>query len=597
MRWEGPVRGVCLCEGLSVTELYNLGFFLVRHPISSSFIIIICHFPNLLSFFIIVSAFATSNAHVPYHFEPPTEFVIDGYSLTPRALVMLSYGLTKLTICPEAMDRVRASRRVGDGILARGETKYGINTGFGKFSSVLIDADKLVELQENLIRSHCAGVGYPLSPNRVRMLMLHRLNVLVRGNSGVSEETVLQFVHAFNNHCLPYIPEKGTVGASGDLAPLSHLALGLMGEGRMWNGTGDGRNENDWVEASAVLASKSLKPIKLKAKEGLALINGTQLITSLTCEALFRGQNMLKSACIIASLTNDALLGTPDAYHSLIQEVRPHRGQKRTAALMRACLDREGNRSPLRESHHNCSNVQDAYSLRCVPQVHGIVEDMLNFVEGILQTELNSSLDNPMVFADHDGLIISGGNFHGEYPAKAADMLAIALSELASLSERRQERLMNPDLSEGLPAFLCDQPGLESGFMIAHCTSAALVCENRTLSMPASVESLPTSAAKEDHVSMGGMAARKALTVAEHVEQCLAIECLAASQAIALRKLQTTPILEKSLHAFREYAPVRVGDAEMSTSIAAAHKGILENCLWRAAKTEIEAYLQTQKLE
>ncbi|RHY28614.1 hypothetical protein DYB32_005827 [Aphanomyces invadans] len=525
--------------------------------------------------------------------------VLDGCSLQTEDLVLLSKGRTKLELSPDAWAKVKASRDVVDNILREKKVAYGINTGFGLFSNVVISEDKLSELQENLIRSHASGVGEPLSPSATRMLLALRINVLSKGHSGISVDTLQQLVAAFNADCLSIVPEKGTVGASGDLAPLAHLALGMMGEGKMY----DTRDNNKIKDACEVLASRGLRPVHLKAKEGLAMINGTQLITSIGCEAVVRAQNVAECADIAVALTLEVLKGTVNAFHPRIHEVRPHRGQQLVAKRIRTLLQAD-KPSDLFRSHNYEGKVQDAYTLRCAPQVHGVVNDTIEFVRNILTVEMNSATDNPMVFVgsadvttdftpiktDQEeqaapqpetlteaqaeiarlkallaekesahpsmkrtsdtfyrgggGFIISGGNFHGEYPAKALDFLAIGVHELASISERRIERLVNPHLS-GMPAFLVAEGGLHSGFMIAHCTSAALVSENKVLCHPSSVDSLSTSGSKEDHVSMGGWAARKALTVVSHVELVIAIELMCACQALEFqRPHKTTDALE-----------------------------------------------------
>uniref|UniRef100_A0A8C6VL09 Histidine ammonia-lyase n=1 Tax=Naja naja TaxID=35670 RepID=A0A8C6VL09_NAJNA len=463
---------------------------------------------------------------------------LDGNSLTTEDLVNLGKGLYNIKLTPEAEIRVQKSRDVIESIISEQRVVYGITTGFGKFARTVIPNSKLQELQVNLVRSHSAGVGKPLIPERCRMLLALRINVLAKGYSGLSLETLQQVIEAFNASCLPYIPEQGTVGASGDLAPLSHLALGLIGEGKMWS------PKSGWADAKYVLEAHGLKPITLKPKEGLALINGTQMITSLGCEAVERASAIARQADIVAALTLEVLKGTTKAFDTDIHALRPHQGQIEVAFRFRSLLDSDHHPSEIAESHRFCDRVQDAYTLRCCPQVHGVVNDTIAFVKSIITTEINSATDNPMVFADRKETI-SGGNFHGEYPAKALDYLAIGVHELAAISERRIERLCNPSLSE-LPPFLVTEGGLNSGFMIAHCTAAALVSENKALCHPSSVDSLSTSAATEDHVSMGGWAARKALKVIEHVEQVLAIELLAACQGIEfLRPLRTTTPLEK----------------------------------------------------
>ena len=367
---------------------------------------------------------------------------------------------------------------------------------------------------------------------------------MAKGYSGISLRTLRQLIDAFNSSCLSWVPEQGTVGASGDLAPLSHLALGMMGEGQMWSPS------TGWGEAKYVLESHNLSPISLSAKEGLALINGTQLITSIGAEATERAAFIARQADVVAALTLEVLKGTSRAFDSDVHALRAHKGQNMVARRLRSLLHSETFPSEIAQSHRFCNRVQDAYTLRCTPQVHGITHDTIDFVRGILTTEINSATDNPIVFAER-GETISAGNFHGEYPAKALDYLSIGVHELAAMSERRIERLCNPAYSE-LPAFLVKDGGLNSGFMIAHCTAAALVSENKTLCHPASVDSLSTSAGTEDHVSMGGFAARKCLQVVRNVEKVIAIELLAACQAIEfLRPLKTTVPLEEVIKVVR----------------------------------------------
>uniref|UniRef100_A0A8C8CMZ0 Histidine ammonia-lyase n=1 Tax=Oncorhynchus tshawytscha TaxID=74940 RepID=A0A8C8CMZ0_ONCTS len=501
--------------------------------------------------------------------ESDDNLFLDGNSLTSTDLVNLGRGLYKIKLTSEAENGVVKSRELLDTIVKENKVVYGITTGFGKFARTVIPVHKLKELQENLVRSHSAGVGNPLSPERTRMLLALRINVLAKGYSGISLETLHRMIQAFNASCLSFVPEKGTVGASGDLAPLSHLALGLMGEGKMWS------PKSGWADAKYVLEAHGLKPISLKPKEGLALINGTQMITSLGAEAVERAQAIARQADIIAAITLEVLKGTSKAFDSDIHALRPHPGQIEVAMRFRALLDSDHHPSEIAESHRFCDRVQDAYTMRCCPQVHGIVNDTIDFTQKIINTEINSATDNPMVFAER-GETISGGNFHGEYPAKALDFLAIGVHELAAISERRIERLCNPSLSE-LPAFLVNEGGLNSGFMIAHCTAASLVSENKVLCHPSSVDSLSTSAATEDHVSMGGWAARKALRVVEHVEQVLAIELLAACQGIEfLRPLRTTTPLEKVYDLVRSVVKPWIKDRFMSPDIEAVHRLLLD---------------------
>ncbi|KAM4036430.1 histidine ammonia-lyase [Anomaloglossus baeobatrachus] len=522
--------------------------------------------------------------HLYSKYKEPVQYIeIDGESLTTEDLLNLGKGLYKIKLTTEAEHRVMQSRLLIENIVKEQKVVYGITTGFGKFARTVIPVSQLKDLQVNLVRSHSAGVGKPLSPDRTRMLLALRINVLAKGYSGISLETLQQVIEAFNACCLPYIPEKGTVGASGDLAPLSHLALGLIGEGKMWS------PKSGWADAKYVLEAHGLKPVSLKPKEGLALINGTQMITSLGCEAVERANAIAKQADIIASLTLEVLKGTTRAFDSDIHRLRPHPGQVEVAFRFRSLLDSDHHPSEIAESHRFCDRVQDAYTLRCCPQVHGVANDTIDFVKNIISTEINSATDNPMVFAER-GETISGGNFHGEYPAKALDYLAIGVHELASISERRIERLCNPSLSE-LPAFLVTEGGLNSGFMIAHCTAAALVSENKALCHPSSVDSLSTSAATEDHVSMGGWAARKALRVIENVEHVLAIELLAACQGIEfLRPLKTTTPLEKVYDLVRSVVRPWMKDRFMAPDIEAVHRLLVDQKVWLVAVPYIEKY-------
>ncbi|XP_030625933.1 histidine ammonia-lyase isoform X2 [Chanos chanos] len=515
--------------------------------------------------------------------EPENYISLDGNNLSSTDLVNLGKGLYKIKLTPEAENKVLQSRELLDTIVNENKVVYGITTGFGKFARTVIPVSKLKELQENLVRSHAAGVGSPLSPERIRMLLALRINVLAKGYSGISLETLHSMIQAFNASCLSFVPEKGTVGASGDLAPLSHLALGLIGEGKMWS------PKSGWADAKYVLQAHGLKPISLKPKEGLALINGTQMITSLGAEAVERAEAIARQADVVAALTLEVLKGTTKAFDSDIHELRPHPGQKEVALRFRSLLDSDHHASEIAESHRFCDRVQDAYTMRCCPQVHGVVNDTIAFVKNIINTEINSATDNPMVFSER-GETISGGNFHGEYPAKALDYLSIAVHELAAISERRIERLCNPSLSE-LPAFLVSEGGLNSGFMIAHCTAAALVSENKVLCHPSSVDSLSTSAATEDHVSMGGWAARKALRVIEHVEQVLAIELLAACQGIEfLRPLRTTTPLERVYDLVRTVVKPWIKDRFMAPDIEAVHRLLIDQKVWDVAKPYIEKY-------
>eukprot|EP00117_Sycon_ciliatum_P047881 scpid55873/ scgid34160/ Histidine ammonia-lyase len=516
----------------------------------------------------------------------PEMIELDGYTLTPENLVVLGFGETKIKVTDAAVERVKSSRNVIDQIVEEGRVVYGVSTGFGRFAKTVITGDKVCELQDNLIRSHCAGIGKALSPEKTRRLLAVRINILCKGYSGIRLETVNKMVAAFNKSCLSYVPEKGTVGASGDLAPLSHLALGLMGEGKMWS------PETGWGDAAEILKSHDLEPVSLQAKEGLALINGTQFITAIGAEALVRAKRIARQADIVAAMTLEALCGTNKAFDADVHAARPHKGQQLVARRLRSVLNSDIHPSAIAESHTTCSRVQDAYSLRCTPQVHGVTNDTIDFVNTLIQTELNSATDNPMVLSSRN-VTVSAGNFHGEYPAKAMDYLAIGIHEIANISERRIERLCNPSYSD-LPAFLVNNGGLNSGFMIAHCTAAALVSENKVLTHPSSVDSQSTSAATEDHVSMGGFAARKALTVVEHVEIVVAIELLAACQALDLlnesKSIKSTEPLQRVWELVRTVVKPWDKDRVFTPDIEAAVTLLRQDKVWSAVEQYVNAY-------
>jgi histidine ammonia-lyase len=464
--------------------------------------------------------------------EAEVEVVIDGNALTLAALESVARAGAPVTLAEEARAAVARSRRVVDDAVERGAVVYGVTTGFGNFAEVVIPRERLRELQLNLVRSHAAGVGEPLGRVETRSLMLLRANVLAKGMSGVRPETLELLIAMLNAAVHPLVPAQGSVGASGDLAPLAHLALALVGEGRCLAEDGGTRAAQD------ALAAAGLQPVTLEAKEGLALINGTQMMTALAALALAESQRLAQTADVVGALTLDALKGTDVAFDPRIHAARPHPGQAASARNLRRLLAG----SAIRESHRDCGKVQDAYSLRCIPQVHGAVRDALRYVAATVEVEINAATDNPMVFAD-TGELLSGGNFHGEPVAIAADVLAIAAAELGSISERRTERLVNPTLSD-LPAFLTEEGGVQSGLMIAQVAAAALASENKCLAHPASVDSIPTSANKEDHVSMGAIAARKAAAAVANTRRILAVEAIAACQALEfLRPLETSPAL------------------------------------------------------
>lgn len=453
-----------------------------------------------------------------------TLLMLDGRSLRIEDVVAFARRPeVRLALAPEAMESLAASRTFVDQAVARGDTMYGINTGFGKLANVRIDADALVALQANLIRSHAAGVGTPLPAEIVRAMMLLRANVLVRPTSGVRPDLAQALVDVANSGMVPRVPEQGSVGASGDLAPLAHLALVLMGEGEVL--TPGGQAE----PAAGVLARAGIRPFQFGPKEGLSFINGTQAQTAMLALLVADATTLWRTAVGAAAMSLEALTGTPTPLDPRIHEARPHAGQVRAAALMRRLLEN----SQIRESHRdNDPRVQDAYSLRCSPQVLGAVADAIDYATRVVEVELNASTDNPLVFPD--GSVISGGNFHGQPVAQALDFLAIALTTLQALAERRVERLVNPDLSQGLPAFLTDDPGLQSGFMMVQITAASLVAESRTLAHPASIGSIPTDANQEDFVPMGMGAAFKARRILENAARVVAAELMCGAQGLDL---------------------------------------------------------------
>ena len=456
---------------------------------------------------------------------PEPTLVLDGRSLTvPDVVRHARDPRRRVAIAPGALARVAASRAAVDAAVARGETMYGVNTGFGKLASVRIAPEQLDRLQVNLIRSHAAGVGAPLPPEVVRAMMLLRANVLLRPTSGVRPALPEALVAMLNAGVLPWVPEQGSVGASGDLAPLAHLALALMGEGEVRTGDGAGS------PAGPALERAGLAPFQLAPKEGLAFINGTQAQTALLALLVYDAQVLWRSALGATAMSLEALRGTPTPLDPRIHEERPHEGQRRAAALMRRLLAG----SEIRESHReNDPRVQDAYSLRCAPQVLGAVGDAIVFAERVAGVELNASTDNPLVLGE--GEVVSGGNFHGQPVAQALDFLAIALTTLQALAERRVERLVNPDLSQGLPAFLTADPGLSSGYMMVQITAASLVAESRALAHPASIGSIPTDANQEDFVPMGMAAASKTRRILANAQKVVGAEFLCAAQGLEFR--------------------------------------------------------------
>ncbi len=501
--------------------------------------------------------------------------VIDGASLTLDDLIAIADTGEPVALAPVARDRIVAARAVVDRVAAGAAPVYGINTGFGSFAEVTVPPDSLDRLQVNLLRSHAAGVGEPLPVRAVRATMALRANVLAKGYSGIRLGTVEALLALLNHGVHPWVPSRGSVGASGDLAPLAHLALVLLGEGETWDGT----TRQPGREA---LARAGLPPIVPGPKEGLALINGTQPSTAVLALATAGAGTLARAADIIAAMTIDALRGSMHPFEARIHEARPYDGQRTSAANLVALMAG----STINASHANCGRVQDAYSMRCVPQVHGAARGAIGFAARTLDVEMNAATDNPMVFAAA-GDIVSGGNFHGAPVALAADTLCLGLAQLATISERRSERLVNPALS-GLPAFLTRHGGLESGLMLAQVTAAALTSELKTIAHPASVDTIPTSANKEDHVSMSMAAAIKAARALDRARHVLAVELLCASQALdLLAPLSTSAALVAVHAAVRAMVPTLTDDRPPAPDLAALANLIAAGGLERACAVKV----------
>jgi histidine ammonia-lyase len=459
---------------------------------------------------------------------------INGNDLNLLAVGEVAAANQAVLLAADARELVAKARAVVDTLVSRNKLSYAITTGVGKLSDVRIAGEQIRELQVNLLRSHAVGVGEPLTFIEIRAMILLRANSLSKGNSGVRPVVIDTLCELLNRGVNPYVPSQGSVGASGDLAPLAHLALVLIGEGECIGEAGLRIPSADALRRAEIL------PLVLEAKEAVSLINGTQGMLALGALALLASEILVDSADVIGSMSLDALRGTDMAFDARIHQARPHPGQLKTAANLRTML--EG--SQLRESHRDCGRVQDAYSLRCIPQVHGAVRDTLAYCRGIMEIEINSAVDNPLVFIngsnEEGGDVISGGNFHGEPLAFALDFMGIALSALAGISERRLERLVNPALNEGLPPFLAAGAGLNSGFMMPQVTAAALVSENKILAHPASVDSITTSGNKEDFVSMGMSGGLKLKRIVENTRNVIAIEAMAAAQALDFMAPLTT---------------------------------------------------------
>jgi histidine ammonia-lyase len=454
---------------------------------------------------------------------------IDGESLTLEQVEEVAYKKTLVRLSQKAIPRINRCRKHVEEIIKKGETVYGINTGFGKLCRVKISPSEIEKLQRNLILSHAIGVGPVFCEEEVRAAMLLQANVLAKGHSGVRLEVIGSLIKLLNSGITPMIPEKGSVGASGDLAPLSFIALVLMGEGWAFYPNLDPVDKKRLLSGKQALKKAKLKPLRLSAKEGIALINGTEMMTGLGVLTLLKAENLSELADMAGALSCEAALATPVAFDEDLQKARKHKGQAITAKNLIQLMKN----SQIREFHKACPKVQDPYSFRCMPQVHGAIREALSYVRSVLQIEINSATDNPLIFPEKKK-VISGGNFHGEPVALALDFLGIALAELANISERRIACLMDPNITD-LPAFLVKNPGINSGLMMAQTTAAALVSENKVLAHPASVDSIPTSLNQEDHVSMGTIAARKAREIANNTEEVLAIEFLCAYQGVCFR--------------------------------------------------------------
>jgi histidine ammonia-lyase len=500
--------------------------------------------------------------------------VLTGEDLTLRDVWDVAVHGAKAEIADGAKDRMRAARELVESVTD--ENTYGVNTGFGRFVTARIPEELADELQLRLLRSHACGVGEPYPDDVVRAAMLLRANAVAKGYSGARVETVELLVECLNRGVLPVVPARGSVGASGDLAPLAHLALPLVGEGQAVV-------EGDVLDGGAALRLVGLEPIRLVSKEGLSLVNGTQFMAAMAALGLERARRLAATADLACALSLEALRGSRSSFAPAVHRSRPLKGQLDAAANIWRLL--EG--SAIIESHRWCDKVQDAYALRCAPQVHGACRDLLDYVEATVTVELNAATDNPLVLVG-EGEIVSAGNFHGQPLAFALDVLAMAAAELANISERRTERLVNPSLSDGLPPFLVEEGGLNSGFMIPQYVAAALVSENKVFAHPASVDSIPTSAGQEDHVSMGNAAGLKALRVLDNAERTLAIELLAGTQAIEFLAPLRPGAGVGAVHDFvRSFSPKLTEDRSLTGDIERAAAAIRSREVLAAAEDEI----------
>ena len=503
--------------------------------------------------------------------------ILVGETLTLSDVVAVARG-EPVALHPEATVRMRAARDVVEAKVEEGEIVYGVTTGFGSLANVRIRPDQAAALQERILRSHATAVGPPLSRAETRAMLLLRAHVLALGHSGVRPVIVERMVDMLNRDLIPAVPEQGSLGASGDLAPLAHLALPLIGDGEMVSAGGG------TVPAAEVLTQAGFEPLALQAKEGISLVNGTQGMLAVGILAADRVRRLAKTADAVAGMTIEGALGTDAPFDERLQRLRPHQGQAASASNLRRLLDGSGILASHRDSQHL---VQDAYSLRCAPQVHGATRDVLRFVEGVLLVEAGSVSDNPIVLPD-DGEIRSGGNFHGQPVAVAMDALALATVSIAGISERRLYRILDPATSNGLPAFLVSESGLNSGFMLLQYTAASLVSECKSLAHPASTDSIPSSAGEEDHVSMGMTAARHARDIVANAELVVAMEALAAAQSIDLRApLQPAPGTRAARDEIRRVVSFLEADRRLGPDLDAAVEVVRGGGLLRAAEETV----------
>ncbi len=484
----------------------------------------------------------------------------------------------ELSLSEEAREKMQESRDYIMGRVSRGDIIYGVNTGFGAFSSVSISSEETIQLQKNLIRSHCCGVGPKFSKSASRAIMILRANALATGHSGIRPEVVDKILEFLDKDIIPVIPQQGSVGASGDLAPLAHLALSLMGEGEVW-----GENNNRPTETQKILEEAGVEPLELQLKEGLSLINGCQVMTAIGMLSVYEARRLAWMVDLSGAMTLEALRGSRTAFDPLIASTRPHPGEAKTARNLLKIL---GISSDISKSHDNCGRVQDAYSLRCMPAVHGACKDVIRSGIETLEIEGASSTDNPLVFADQDK-VLSCGNFHGEPVAFALDFLGVSMSAMSSISECRIEKLVNTHMSE-LPAFLTPKGGINSGMMIVQVAAASLVSENKILSHPASVDSIPTSADKEDHVSMGTIAARKLGQIVKNAENIVAMELLCAAQALDfLKPLEPSAGVKACYNVIRSEVSFAEEDRVFSNDIEKIKKLIRSDSLLEALQKSI----------